>query len=197
MLLQHFSAYNGNELVVDMQMIGQFNRQQNFLIKSATKWEGKKNESLYNFFGPKEFMAQTWCSTGHSNRKDNEFFSIIFSLFYFLWYKKRGGEEGLRRDYSSKRKKNTPTTRVLIYSLATLSSSSHVVNLSLGLFLRLPSLVSVESIFSQALNCTNLTFRLSNKWSRPSLPGLGKLAFDANRLRSSNILTTYHINRPD
>ena len=109
--------------------------------------------------------------------------------------KERGGEGGLGRDYSSKRKKEIPTTRVLIYSLATLSSSSHVVNLSLGLFLRLPSLVSVESIFSQALNCTNLTFRLSNKWSRPSLPGLGKLAFDVNRLRSSDILTTYHINR--
>ena len=108
-----------------------------------------------------------------------------------------GGGGGLGEETIQAREKKIPTIGVLIYSLATLSSSSHVVNLSLGLFLRLPSLVSVESIFSQALNCTNLTFRLSNKWSRPSLPGLGKLAFDANKLRSSDILTTYHINRPD
>ncbi|KAK7825325.1 hypothetical protein CFP56_033534 [Quercus suber] len=37
MLLQHFSACNGNELVVDMQMIGQLNRQQNFLSQQQNE----------------------------------------------------------------------------------------------------------------------------------------------------------------
>lgn len=54
-----------------------------------------------------------------------------------------------------------------------------MANFSLGLFLRLPSLLSVESIFSQSLNGITLIFRLSNKWRRPSLPGLGKPDFEA------------------
>jgi len=46
MLLQHFSAYNGNELVVDMQMIGQFNRQQNFLSQQQNEKVRRMNSSI-------------------------------------------------------------------------------------------------------------------------------------------------------
>ena len=45
MLLQHFSAYNGNELVVDMQ-IGQFNQQQNFLSQQQNKKVKRMNPSI-------------------------------------------------------------------------------------------------------------------------------------------------------
>ena len=51
MLLQHLSAYNGNELVVDMQMIGQFNRQQNFLSQ-------QQNEKVRIMNSSKIFLAQ-------------------------------------------------------------------------------------------------------------------------------------------
>lgn len=78
--------------------------------------------------------------------------------------------------------------------MATFSSSSQVVNFSLGLLFKLPSLFSSESIFSQFLNDDTLTFLSANNWRRPSLPGLGMLDVDANNpcSRSSDMLATCH-----
>lgn len=83
------------------------------------------------------------------------------------------------------------------HSMATFNSSSQVLNFSLGLFFRLPSLFSVESICSQALNGTTLTFRSSNARRRPSLPGFGELekeGAEALLSRSSHMLATWWIN---
>lgn len=78
-----------------------------------------------------------------------------------------------------------------LHSKATFSSSSHVLNLSLGLFFKLPSLFSSVSIFSQAQNGITLTFLLSNNCRSPSLPGFGKLGADNTPFsRSSDMLTT-------
>lgn len=71
-----------------------------------------------------------------------------------------------------------------------------MASLSLGLFLKLPSLLSSESIFSQSLNETILTFLSCRSWRSPSLPGFGKADVGINPpfSRSSDMLETYHVN---
>lgn len=73
------------------------------------------------------------------------------------------------------------------------SSSSHVVIFFLGLFLRSPSLLSFESIFSHPLNDTNLAFLFSRTWRSPRLPGLGE-PVNNPFLKSSKMLAICHVN---
>lgn len=76
------------------------------------------------------------------------------------------------------------------------SSSFQVASFSLGLFLKLPSLLSSESIFSQSLNETILTFLSCKSLRRPSLPDFGTAVDEIKTpfSRSSNMLETCHIN---
>lgn len=76
------------------------------------------------------------------------------------------------------------------------SSSFQVASFSLGLFLKLPSLFSSESILSQSLNETILTFLSCKRLRRPSLPGFGAAVDEIKPpfSSSSNMLETYHVN---
>lgn len=76
------------------------------------------------------------------------------------------------------------------------SSSFQVASFSLGLFLKLPSFLSSESIFSQSWNEKFRTFLLCKRLRRPSLPGFGAAVDEikAPFSRSSNMLETYHVN---
>ncbi|WVZ25521.1 hypothetical protein V8G54_004065 [Vigna mungo] len=80
------------------------------------------------------------------------------------------------------------------YEMA-LYSSSQVASFSLGLFLKLPSLLSSESIFSQSLNETILTFLSCRSWRSPTLPGFSRADDGINPpfSRSSDMLETYQV----
>lgn len=107
-------------------------------------------------------------------------------IIIYIWYKSLG-----------KRIRVTYHIKGHIHSEPTASSSSsHEVNFSLGLFLKLPNLFSSLSILSQALKGTTRTFLSSKIRRSPSLPSFGELVVDAKtpRSRSSDKLATYNHN---
>ena len=118
---------------------------------------------------------------------------------WMLGFNPRGNQWWRSKNWSQiylfKRKKECmwPQNWCIYHSVAAFSRSSNVVNFSLGLLLKFPSLLSSESIFSQALNGTTLTPLLSSNWSSPCRPGFGKVDADAISpwWTSSDILATY------